>query len=86
MCMTMTYQLWNWQYEWYISRGWWFVDSDEDLLNIHKYTCIFVFALLTPVDSSRAPCLTSGLQGSVNDHRGALLLVSQWQFFLYFTL
>ena len=30
-------------------------------------------------DSSRAPGLTSGLQGSVNAHRGALLLVSQWQ-------
>ena len=26
-------------------------------------------------DSSRAPGLTSGLQGSVNVHRGALLLV-----------
>ena len=30
-------------------------------------------------DSSRAPCLTSGLQGSVNVDRGALLLVPQWQ-------
>ena len=30
-------------------------------------------------DSSRAPGLTSGLQGSVNVHRGALLLVQQWQ-------
>ena len=30
-------------------------------------------------DSSRAPGLTSGLQGSVNDHRGSLLLVPQWQ-------
>ena len=30
-------------------------------------------------DSSWAPGLTSGLQGSVNVHRGALLLVSQWQ-------
>ena len=28
-------------------------------------------------DSSRAPGLTSGLQGSVNFHRGALLLVPQ---------
>ena len=28
-------------------------------------------------DSSRSPGLTSGLQGSVNVHRGALLLVSQ---------
>ena len=30
-------------------------------------------------DSSRAPGLTPGLQGSVNVHRGALLLVPQWQ-------
>ena len=30
-------------------------------------------------DSSRAPGLTSGLQGSVNAHRGALLLVPQWR-------
>ena len=28
-------------------------------------------------DSSRAPGLTSGLKGSVNIHRGALLLVPQ---------
>ena len=39
----MTYQLWHWQYEWYIRRGWWFVDCDEDFRNIHKY--ILVFAL-----------------------------------------
>ena len=31
------------------------------------------------VDSCRAPGLTSGLQGSVNVHRGALLLVPQRQ-------
>ena len=30
-------------------------------------------------DSSREPGLTSGLQGSVNVHRGALLLMPQWQ-------
>ena len=30
-------------------------------------------------DSSRAPGLTSGLQGSVNVYNGALLLVPQWQ-------
>ena len=29
-------------------------------------------------ESSRPPGLTSGLQGSVNVHRGALLLVPQW--------
>ena len=35
-------------------------------------------------DSSRAPGLTSGLQGSMNVHHGALLLVPQWQFISYF--
>ena len=30
-------------------------------------------------DSSRAPGITSDLQGPVNVHRGALLLVQQWQ-------
>ena len=29
--------------------------------------------------SSREPVLTSGFQGSMNVHRGALLLVPQWQ-------
>ena len=29
--------------------------------------------------SSRAPGLASGLRGSVSVHRGALLLVPQWQ-------
>ena len=37
-------------------------------------------------DSSRAPGLTSGLQGSVNVHRGALLLVPLWQCISSFTL
>ena len=42
--------------------------------------------------SSRAPSLTSGLQGSVNVHHGALLLVPQWQcissfvFYIFVTL
>ena len=35
-------------------------------------------------DSSRAPGLTSGLQGSVNVHRGAVLLVPQWQCIISF--
>ena len=35
-------------------------------------------------DSSRASGLTSGLQGSMNVHRGALLLVPQWQCISYF--
>ena len=37
-------------------------------------------------DSSRAPGLTSGLQGSVNVHRGALLLVLQLQCISSFVL
>ena len=35
-------------------------------------------------DSSRAPGLTSGLQGSVNVNRGALLLLPQWQCISFF--
>ena len=34
--------------------------------------------------SSRAPGLTSGLKGSVNVHRGALLLVPQGQYISIF--
>ena len=45
-------------------------------------------SLAGDADSSRAPGLTSGLQRSVNIHRGALLLVPQWQcissFIFYF--
>ena len=43
-------------------------------------------------DSSRAPGLTSGFQGSMNVHRGTLLLVPQWQciisyvFYIFVTL
>ena len=43
-------------------------------------------------DSSGAPGLTFGLQGSVNVHRGALLLLPQWQcisslvFYIFVTL
>ena len=35
-------------------------------------------------DSSRSPGLTSALQGSMNVHRGALLLVPQWLCISYF--
>ena len=55
----------------------------------HKYECycpvlsfcgsLRCFTIAGDADSSRAPGLTSGLQGSVNVHRGALLLVPQWQ-------
>ena len=40
-------------------------------------------------DSSRAPGLASCLQGSVNVHRGALLMVPEWQCtssFVFYTL
>ena len=43
-------------------------------------------------DSSRAPGLASGFQGSMNVHRGALLLVPQWRcissfvFYIFVTL
>ena len=54
--------------------------------SLHIYTFVVSRAFMAGVasqagdaDSSRAPGLTSGLQGSVNVHRGALLLVPQWQ-------
>ena len=54
--------------------------------SIHIYTFVVSRAFMAgaasqagDADSSRAPGLTSGLQGSVNVHRGALLLVPQWQ-------
>ena len=56
------------------------------MLSLHIYTFVVSRAFMTGedsqagnADSSRAPGLTSGLQGSVNVHRGALLLVPQWQ-------
>ena len=52
--------------------------------SLHIYTFVVSRAFMTgaasqagDADSSRAPGLTSGLQGSVNVHRGALLLVPQ---------
>ena len=54
--------------------------------SLHIYTFVVSRAFMAgaasqagDADSSRAPGLTSGLQGSVNIHRGALLLVPQWQ-------
>ena len=54
--------------------------------SLHIYTFVVSRAFMAGVasragdaDSSRAPGLTSGLQGSVNVHRGVLLLVPQWQ-------
>ena len=52
--------------------------------NLHIYTFVVSRAFMAgaasqagDADSSRAPGLTSGLQGSVNVHRGVLLLVPQ---------
>ena len=54
--------------------------------SLHIYTFVVSRAFMAgaasqagDADSSRAPGLTSGLQGSMNVHRGALLLVPQWQ-------
>ena len=51
---------------------------------LHIYTFVVSRAFMAAAasqagdaDSSRAPGFTSGLQGSVNVHRGALLLVPQ---------
>ena len=44
-----------------------------------SYPHRFVTYQAGDADSSRAPGLTSGLQGSVNVHRGALLLVPRWR-------
>ena len=59
------------------------LNSSESL---HIYTFIVSRAFMAgaakqvgDADSSRAPGLASGLQGSVNVYRGALLLVPQWQ-------
>ena len=54
--------------------------------SLHIYTFVLSRAFMAgsacqagDADFSRAPGLTSGLQGSVNVHRGALLLMQQLQ-------
>ena len=61
--------------------------------SLHIYTFVVSRVFMTgapsqagDADSTRAPGLTSGLQGSVNVHRGALLLVPQWQCISSFVL
>ena len=58
----------------------------DPVSSLHIYTFVVLRAFMAgaasqagDADSSRAPGLTSGFQGSVNVHRGALLLVPQWQ-------
>ena len=66
---------------------WHFLYSDgpHPVSSLHIYTFVVSRAFMSgaasqagDADSSRAPGLTSGLQGSVNVHLGALLLVPQW--------
>ena len=61
------------------------------LSSLHIYTFVVSRAFMAgaasqagDADSSGAPGLTSGLRGYVNVHRGALLLVPQWQCISYF--
>ena len=67
--------------------------------SLHIYTFVVSRAFMAgatsqagDADSSRAPGLASGVQGPVNVHRGALLLVPQWQcicsfvFYIFVTL
>ena len=67
--------LWHFQY----SLG------PHQVSSLHIYTFVVSRAFMAGAasqagnaDSSRAPGLTSCLKGSVNIHRGALLLVLQW--------
>ena len=48
----------------------------EKIIN-DNITFILLIFLAGDADSSQAPGLTSGLMGSVNIHRGALLFVPQ---------
>ena len=70
--------LWLWHFLYSVSQ--------HSVSSLHIYTFVVSRAFMAvaasqavDTDSSRAPGLTSGLQGSVNVHRGALLLVPQWQ-------
>ena len=64
------------------SSGIWFPSCTSDHSLFHSLNCLkdSLLGRSSPkYSSSRAPGLTSGLQGSVNVHRGALMLVLQWQ-------
>ena len=70
--------LWLWQFIYSV--------GPHPVSSLHIYTFVVSQAFMAGVasqagdaDSSRAPGLTSGLQGSINVHHGALLLVPQWQ-------
>ena len=62
----------------------------QKVSSLHLYFFVVSWAFMTgaasqtgDTDSSRAPVLTSGLQGSINVHRGVLLLLPQWQLFFF---
>ena len=70
--------LWLWQFLYSV--------GPHLVSSFHIYTFVVSRAFMAvaasqagDADSFRAPGLTSGLQGSLNVHRGALLLVPQWQ-------
>ena len=72
------YVLWLWHFLYSV--------GPHPVSSLHIYTFVVSRAFMAcaasqgrDADSSRAPGLTSGLQRSVNVHRGALLLVPQWQ-------
>ena len=68
-----------------------FLRKVSPVSSLHIYTFVVSRAFMAgaasqvgDADSSRAPGLTSVLQGSVNVHRGALLLVPQLQCISFF--
>ena len=84
-------ELWLWHFLYSV--------GPHPVSSLHMYTFVVSRAFIAvatsqagDADSSRAPGLTSALQGSVNVHRGALLLVPPWQsissfvFYIFVTL
>ena len=80
--------LWLWHFLFYV--------GSHPVSSLHIHTSVVSRAFMEgaanqagDADSSRAPGLTFDMQGSVNVHRGALLLVPQWQCissFVFYTL
>ena len=69
---------------------WWRCTQRSSLYRVHMVIMAGAASQAGNADSSRVPGLTSGLQGSMNVHRGSLLLVPQWQcvssFVFYITI
>ena len=81
---SMILLLWLWDFLYYGV-------GQQPVSSLHIYTFVVLQVFMAgaarqagDTDSSRAPGLTSGLQGSLNVHRGALLLVPQWQCIRFF--